>query len=492
MAGAMPDLVIYLNTSSSGMYPTHESGGSVYPWGSVFTEGECQGFPTTSCPVSPVSDYMLARFNYRDRAGVSTSRWWSAFDDDGHLFYSATPVLVPLRPAVGPPVALTFDLDETGLDSIELSGGLFKVSDGATVGLEQGLSDDNGIIRDDSFKAVDPRDFINPCIKVFNSQRQFVNLECGYDGSGFFADPNQPHVWRMRLAQPTGDDFYKVYVVDRANYFGVQNILLYNVKWAAQWIGAPESNAFSRAENYSSGLEITTTTSALNAVLRPAQQLTSTVVDVPEGYSGARISVYDSIADRWLGGEMQKAEPGTWNANVTGLVEGRSYRIHFDFYGTAGHRFWLVGGGDRDSGEGVIPGPIIIEPWPNRPYAVTVHNANGSLIEEYNTACVALIRADESVAASACNDGNNQLGSPGIVLLQRVVPGTYRAVAWRTGNPQSAIAVGTLEVLASGQEPFLNGLSATYAAGISNWTNQSLGALPFGIPSPTTSAVIIP
>jgi hypothetical protein len=162
MAGAMPDLVIYLNTSSSGMYPTHESGGSVYPWGSVFTEGECQGFPTTSCPVSPVSDYMLARFNYRDRAGVSTSRWWSAFDDDGHLFYSATPVLVPLRPEVGPPVELTFDLDETGLDSIELSGGLFKVSDGATVGLEQGLSDDNGIIRDDSFKAVDPRDFINP------------------------------------------------------------------------------------------------------------------------------------------------------------------------------------------------------------------------------------------------------------------------------------------------------------------------------------------
>jgi hypothetical protein len=320
-----------------------------------------------------------------------------------------------------------------------------------------------------------------------------VNLECGYDGSGFFADPNQPHLWRMRLAQPTGDDFYKVYVVDRANYFGVQNILLYNVKWAAQWFGTPESNAFSRAENYDSALGITTTTSALNAVLRSAQQLTATVVDVPAGYSGARISVYDPIADRWLGGEMQEAEPGTWNANVTGLVEGRSYRIHFDFGGDGvPSRFWLVGGGDRNSGEGVVPGPTIIEPWPNRPYAVTVHNADGSLINEYDTACVALIRADESVAASACNDGNNQIGSPGIVLLQRVVPGTYRAIAWRTGNPQSAIAVGSLEVLASGQEPFLNGLSETYAAGISNWTNQSLGALPFGIPSPTVSAVIIP
>jgi hypothetical protein len=67
---------------------------------------------------------------------------------DGHLFYSATPVLVPLRPAVGPPVALTFDLDETGLDSIDLSGGLFKVSDGATVGLEQGLTDENGSLRE--------------------------------------------------------------------------------------------------------------------------------------------------------------------------------------------------------------------------------------------------------------------------------------------------------------------------------------------------------
>jgi hypothetical protein len=382
--------------------------------------------PDNELPCITGVDYMLARFNYRDRAGVSTSRWWSAFDDDGHLFNSATPVLVPLRPEVGPPVELTFDLDETGLDSIELSGGLFKVSDGATVGLEQGLSDGDGqVIRDpDTRKAVDPRDFINPCIKIFNSRRQFVNLECGYDGSGFFAEPNQPHLWRMRLPEPTGDDFYKVYVVDRANYFGVQNILLYNVKWAAQWFGTPESNAFSRAENYDSALGITTTTSALNAVLRPAQQLTATVVDVPEGYSGARISVYDSIADRWLGGEMQEDEPGTWNANVTGLVEGRSYRIHFDFGGDeVPSRFWLVGGGDRDSGEGVVPGPTITEPWPNRPYAVTVHNADGSLINEYDTACVALIRADESVAASACNDGTNQLGSPGMILLQRVVSG---------------------------------------------------------------------
>jgi hypothetical protein len=498
---AIVDLTIYINTSSGGM-GTAEAPHSEFVWGWDFPQGKCVGFSSTSCPANPSSDYFLARINYRDRAGVTTSRWWSAFDDDGHLFYSATQVLVPLRLEVGPPVKLTFDLSEQGINSITLEGELFKETESGPAPLEKGLTDEQGNLAfDENFNAIDPKDFINPCVEIYNSKKQFVNIECGYDGSPFSADPDTPGYWKMRLPAPTDGDYYKIFFVDRANYFGLDNVLLYNVKFAAEWAGPLSGSSRTRSESYSTAASFSSTTSGIDAVLRPAQQLQATVQSVPASYTDARIMVFDPISQRWAGGAMAKVddenETHTWGANVTGLVQGRAYRIYFSFHGDGvGQRFWLVGGGDLTTAPGIVPGDDLTEPWPNRPYAVTVHNADGSLIDDYDTVCVALIRTDDSVAASSCNDGNNFFGSPGIVLMQRVLPGSYRAIAWRVANPSAAILVGAIEVPASGQTPFL-GISSISAAGISNYDGQNLGGNWFiqdflDIDTPTNSAVIIP
>jgi hypothetical protein len=305
----------------------------------------------------------------------------------------------------------------------------------------------------------------------------------------------------MRLPKPIGDDHYRVYVVDRSNFDPQQSVLLYSVKFAPQWCGGGlNPSECTRAENYGAAAQFTTTTSGLTTILREAQQLRVTVSAVPNGYDQGDIQVYDEISGRWTRGAMTtvSAEAGTqtWGANVTGLVQGRAYRIYFSFHGDGvGQRFWLVGGGDLTTAPGIVPGDDLTEPWPNRPYAVTVHNSDGSLIEEYDTVCVALIGADDSVAASSCNDGNNFFGSPGIVLMQRVVPGPYRAIAWRVANPSAAIVIDDIDVPESGQAAFL-GISSISAAGISNHNGQSLDplALPGNqtIATPTVSAVIIP
>jgi hypothetical protein len=410
--------------------------------------------------------------NYRDRAGLSTTRWWSAFGDSGHTYFSATPVLVPVRSEVGSPVMLNFDLTEG--ESITLEGELSKLTESGSAALELA-------------------DIVNPCVKIFNSQGQFVNLECAFNGSGFQAkppvpdgDPGVPGYWRIQLPKPADGDHYRVFFVDRANYFGADNLLNYNVNFAAEWAVAADT----RLENFASAVPYTATTPGLNAILRPAKQLRVDITDVPAGYTDARISVYDAISDRWFGGALATVSAQVWGANVTGLVDGRPYRIFLNFSGPgAPHRLWLVGGGDRQTAPGIVPGPTITEPWPNLPYAVTVHNADGSLISQPGSVCVALIRED-STAASNCNDGNNALGSPGIVLLQRVIPGTYQAIAWRESNPSAAILIGEIVVPQSGQLPFV--ADADYAAGISNYTNQTLGELLQGLASPTNSAVIIP
>lgn len=487
-SGANMNFVLYKGTQSGDLAATVGAAPNTFVWGYKypnFPAENCDGEVTSSCNESSESQYFLARVNYRDRAGVSTTRWWGAFDDLGETFYNATQILVPTSPAVGPPVHLNFDLTEG--DFITLEGELQK---GTGQPLEKGVFE-NGTLQD-------PKDIVNPCVKVFNAARQFVNLECAFNGWPFSISEEHPGRWRMRLPRPTGDNFYRVYFVDRSNFDPQTNVLAYSVKFAPQWCGGDlNPSECTQAETFNTAAQFTTSASGLTAILRDAQQLRVTVSAVPNVFDYGEIRVYDEIAQRWTSGAMTvvttEGETSTWGSNVTGLVQGRAYRIYFRFFGPQNlHRSWLVGGGDLATAPGVVPGSDLTEPWPNRPYAVTVHNSDGNLIEEYNSACVALIRANESVAASACNDGDNLLGSPGIVLLQRVVPGTYRAIAWRTGSPQSAIVVGTLEVPASGQEPFLEGRSATYAAGISNWTNQSLGALPSGIPSPTVSAVIIP
>jgi hypothetical protein len=113
------------------------------------------------------------------------------------------------------------------------------------------------------------------------------------------------------------------------------------------------------------------------------------------------------------------------------------------------------------------------------------------MITEYKTVCVALIRPDLSTAASSCNDGANALGSAGLITLQRVVPGSYRAIAWRVATPDLAVVIGQINVPQEGQLPFL-GFSQNYAAGLNNYAGQTLEPLPFVNVSPTNSAVIIP
>lgn len=485
------NFALYKDTQSGELAATVGAAPNNFVWGynyPNFPDEECDGEITSSCNESSESQYFLARVNYRDRAGLSTTRWWSAFGDVGNTFYNATQILVPTRPSVGPPVHLDFDLTEG--QSITLEGELQK---GTGQPLEKGVSS-NG--------SVDPKDFINPCVKVFNAARQFVNLECAYNGWPFAISAQTPGKWRMRLPKPLGNDFYQVYFVDRSNFDPNTNVLAYSVKFAPQWCGGGlNPTGCTQAETAGTAARFTESASGLIAILRDAQQIRVTVAAVPNTFDRGEIRVYDEIAQRWTSGAMTTVNAGadmsTWGSNVTGLVQGRAYRIYFTFSGPDNlQRSWLVGGGDLATAPGVVPGSDLTEQWPNLPYAVTVHNADGSLITEQDSVCVALMRGDDSVAASSCNDGVNHFGSPGIVILQRVVPGTYRAIAWRVTDPDQAILIGPLEVALSGQVRFF-GISTTAAAGISNWVDQTLGGQWFiteevSFLSPTNSAVIIP
>lgn len=500
------NFVLYKDSQSGDMAASVGAFPQTYVWGYNFPaiSQKCDGELTTSCMDTNESEFMLARVAYRDRKGVSTTRWWTAFGDTGTTFFNATQVLVPTTSSAGPPVHLSIDLTEG--DFITLEGELRK-GEGEGAQLEAGSFTEEGVLIDN-----DQKDFINPCVKVFNAASQFVNLDCGFGGRGFGVDEDTPGKWRMRLPQPAAGDFYKLRFEDRLNFDPNDGVLAYRVKFATQWCGAPAEGRCNRVERFADAHAFTTTTSGLNGVLREAQQLTVTVSAVPEAYNGADIRLYDEVAQRWIAGALEVAstdgDTKTWTANVTALVQDRPYRIYFAFWGPGvPSRVWLVGGGDLQTAPGVVPGTDLTEPWPNRPYAVTVHNADGSLIEERDSACLALIRSDDSVAASACNDGDNFFGSFGFIQLQRVVPGTYRAIAWRTNNPENAILVGAVEVPGSDQVAFLedalNPSDITAAAGISNWTGQSLdgtwsvpkpepdeGAINYD--TPTNSAVIIP
>ncbi len=411
-----------------------------------------------------VSPYMRARLQYLDMAGEMVSQWWSAFGETGARFDTATDVLVPIDPASGP-VRLDFDLGAI-TDFITLSGEFAKESGSGSAPLVAA-------------------DFERLCVQVFDTtvgqstpQLVYSQIMCANRGSTSFYDNANPGRWRIKL--PAAD--YRLRFQDEANYFGDAGVLLANVNFAPEWC----CSIGTRVETSAQAQVLGTTTSGLNVVLRTAKQLQVTVSGVPAEYAtldtDARIVVGDDFGN-WTGGAMVTTSATTWGANVTGLVEGRPYKIFLAFSGSNGapDRWWLVGGGTLDDAEGIVPGDTLDEPWQPAPYVVTLHHTDGTPTGT-NQGCVAVFPVGSTTqVASNCSNAYGE------VTLQRLVPGSYRVIAW-TADGASTLEVGQFEVTPT-QSQFAYVEGQTYAMGIANTTNL-VGSLPGGYDP--VGAVVMP
>ena len=472
-------------------------------------------------------DWIPATFHFIDYSGQLASHWWSPFaSDEGSSFERSTSVLVPRNgPSVNfGTVTLSAGVPISGTLSKEGSGGptLSAGTPGSSNG-GGGLVDADGDLFDDR-----DGDFIDLCIEVLRgsdaSNVEFVSVMCAYRGFGF-PDPATPGVeasnpgqWRMAL--PANDDYFLRFV-DRANYFGAANVLLYNVKWATHF-WRPDGNRGERlfgASSVAAGLLSVTTVArtGIDGVLRPAKQLRVDVTGIPLdattsasptlfGLQGG-VYIQDTVSGAWNGGAMTlvttSASPpivssATLSASVTGLVEGRSYRVFIYAQnrppvGTpALVRSWVVGGGTVEDGEGLVPGDVISESWPIAPIFLTMHRADGSPYGD-GEACIAVFPRGSNgsgrPSASACTETVAAYSAPGVVFLQRLEPGLYEIYAYkRSGGQLSGTPLlidDSFEVSLALATP---SIAPGYFIGISD-TTRLTGSLG---PYDSRSAVVLP
>ena len=409
-----------------------------------------------------VSPYMRARIQYLDMSGQAVSQWWSAFGESGARFDTATDVLVPMDPAGGP-VRLDFDLTRI-TNFVTFSGEFTKVSDSGSAPLV-------------------PADFERLCVQVFDTsvdqttpQLVYSQVMCANRGNTSFYDDAYPGRWTIKL--PAGN--YRLRFEDEPNYATENGTLVSNVKFAPEWCC---ETGGSRAEQSMQARVLSTTTSSLNVTLRPAKQLQVTVSGVPADYATsdtqANIVVGDDFGN-WTGGAMATSSATAWTAFVTGLVEGREYKIFLSFSRDGfPTRWWLVGGGTLDGAEGIVPGDQLTEPWQPAPYLVTLHHTDGTPMGE-DEGCVAVFPVGSTTqVASNCTDGQ------GDVPLQRLVAGNYRVIAW-TADGDSVLEVGEFEVTAT---QTMSTAWTDHAVGIAN-TTALVGSLPVGYEA--AGAVVMP
>jgi hypothetical protein len=416
-----------------------------------------------------VEPWYRARLQLVDYAGLVTSRWWTqpGFTDldTGATFLDATDYLVPDEDSNGgtPPTFL-ITLDDAG---VVLEGTIFKDVDGVATQLDRRSLFDGG-------------DIASPCVAVFtevDDDWPWVQDICAFGGipgdtqeGGFTSLSSSlgPGDWRFRL--PEG--VYKIRVFDRTSFERGSNVLEMRVRFAAQWYTS-ESDI---AENLDQAETLDTTDgvdrSDLDVTLRDGKNLDVVVTDVPEGFrSSARVVVTDEHGNWFQGAAVFDEDDATWTTAFTGLVEGRRYKVFLYFSGSEGYRWWLVGGGTLDLADGVIPsGEELIEPWQPMPYAVAVVDQFGQPWGD-GEACFSLAvpgeTGEDAVVASSCTA--NVDGTRGVVVLQRVLAGSYRVLGWvqdpDTGEQVGeAIDLGTIDVAAD-QEP---GPIQPYASGIAD------------------------
>jgi len=437
-SSAMVRTYVYLGASSTGPGSQMSGNDVEFAWNgsnlSDFrsTDGELNG------PWMRMTAFVVGQ------DGSFVSKWWSvgAFGDDGGDVDEATEVLVPR----GVPNSFEFVFGDLRTAGMEIGGRISKESGTGAPNLQS-------------------NDFVDLCVQIFrlrDEKWRYSSQICSFQNAQFgFANLGD---WKQKLV--AGD--YKIKVFDRANYAGVANLLNYNVKFAGEWW----SSATARAENIDSAelLEVRDGDAPrlnLDVVLRPAKQLRVDVVDVPSEFqvSGGegRISVADEFGN-WTGGAMEYSTAGNkWTAAVTGLVEGRSYKIFLSFNGQGGaRRWWLVGGGNLELAEGVVPtSDVWEEPWQPKPYLVKVYDEGRELFDS-DEACMTLIDSNGDPKASACQ--NN-----GSIELQRVEPGTYTVSVWQKstttgeiiGNP---LEFGPIEV----SDDQSSNYNSDFACGISN------------------------
>lgn len=404
--GFYPEALLVSGGTGSGVYPRDDDRDGVYTFG--WSEPDDQWVWDD---MNNGSRYMRARLQLVDRMALDAGRWWTAFGDAGRNVTNATEVLVPAS--------------STGRG---LNLGTIVMEPGTKVTGE--LREDSG---DGTSAPLEPSDFKALCVDVFEQVDtgtwEVFNSTCSGTGSGFQVDREVPGRWQ--IAVPPGT--YRVLFVDRANYYGVENVLLYNVNYAKQWWrddGTPGDNVASATDIVVDDSDTVEVIDGVDAALRPAKQLRLDVVDIPAGIDvdqlEGRITVSDEFGN-WTGGLMVAGDDGrSMGANVTGLVEGRAYKIFLSFNGGGVDKWWLVGGGTLEDASPIVPADVIEEPWQPDPIAVSVHRSDGRVYGA-GEACVAIAPLDGASAplASSCTEGG------GMVRLQRVVPGSYRVVAYQ-------------------------------------------------------------
>jgi hypothetical protein len=326
------------------------------------------------------------------------------------------------------------------------------------------------------------------------------------------------------MALLPGDYYFRF--VDRANYFGAANVLLYNVRFASEFWrddGSRGERLLGGGPLAASEVDVTTAArTGVDAVLRPAKQLRVDVTDIPLDVTTAAESdlfglrgglyIQDTVSGAWTGGSMTVVtssalgSPGlvgavTLSASATGLVEGREYRIflyaeNFPSGDTPKLvRYWMIGGGTVDDADGLVPGSVIVEPWPIAPILLTMHDADGVPYAD-DEACIAVFPAGSngsgSLLASACTETVAVYNAPGVVFLQRLAPGSYEVWAYKKSGGQ---VVGTPVLIDSAFTVSLAlstpSIAPGFFIGITDVTRLNPGAsLPPGYSS--EAAVVLP
>lgn len=462
-AGAAPWLYVYADGASSMMY-LYDTG----PHAGQFTWTPPPGQPHTTANAENffgVSPFMRARLQFLDATGSAVSQWWAAFGETGNRFDTGTDVLVPMSPSGGP-VRLDFDLGRI-TNFMTLEGEITKDVNGVATQLAS-------------------TDFERLCIQVFEASQiaaderiAYSQVMCAGPQPGGFIDPTDGNRGKWRIKLPTGN--YRVRFQDEPNYATENGTLVSNVKFAPEWCcGTMADRAEQRLDGQTRALA--TTTSGLNVSLRPAKQLQVTVSGVPADYATqdtqASIVVGDDFGN-WTGGAMALSSATTWTAFVTGLVEGRAYKIFLSFSRNGfPTRWWLVGGGTLESAEGIVPGDQLTEPWQPAPYLVTLHHTDGTPLGA-NDGCVAVLPLnDDTPLASNCTNDHGE------VPLQRLVAGRYRVIAW-TADGESIMEVGEFDVTAN---QTMSTVWTDHAIGIAD-TSALVGSLPGGYD--TAGAVVM-
>lgn len=421
--GSRPTGMLISGGTGSGIYPAYDAvddGVSTFSW----TEPDDAWVFDN---VGGAHQFTRARVQLVDNAAIDAGRWWTAFGDEGLTASSATQVLLPASGDGSVNLGTV-----TMVPGVRVGGVLTKSVGGQT-------------------ESLDGTDFGSLCVDVFanvgaQTWEQF-NTVCGYPEQGFGVDPEELGRWQIAL--PAGKS-YRVLFVDRANYYGLDNVLLYNVKFARHWWRSDGGYA----ENVAQATDIvvgrgSAAITGIDGVLRPSKQLRLDVVDIPAEIDVStlqgRIAVVDEF-DNWTGGAMQvDAVARTVGANVTGLVDGREYKIFLSFSGPGNFsKWWLVGGGTLDDATGSVPAELIREPWPVDPLLVTLHRSDGTPFGP-GDACVVMAAVEDPATplASACTE------QYGVVRLQRVPAGAYRVVAYQRDD--SGALVGEAVVI----DPFI-------------------------------------